>query len=130
MQQVTKFGQLKISFFSITEEMLPLHIFGIPAPKLVQEAARKGDKLSQAQWVKTGNILGMALAGLVNILNPERIILGGGMAQAASPIFEPVKAAIKKKAFPIATRFVKVLPATLGTDAGLIGAAALAFSSK
>ena len=99
-------------------------------PKLVQEAARKGDKLSQAQWVKTGNILGMALAGLVNILNPERIILGGGMAQAASPIFEPVKAAIKKKAFPIATRFVKVLPATLGTDAGLIGAAALAFSSK
>ena len=99
-------------------------------PKLVQEAAREGDKLSQGQWVKTGQYLGTALAGLVNILNPERIILGGGMAQAGSPIFEPVRATIKKKAFPIATRFVKVLPAVLGTDAGLIGAAALAISSN
>ncbi len=96
-------------------------------PKLVQEAAKQGDKLSQGQWHKTGMYLGTMLAGLVNVLNPERIVIGGGMAQAGSPIFDPVKAAIKKKAFPIASRFVKVLPAKLGTDAGLIGAAALAF---
>ena len=99
-------------------------------PQLVQEAARLGDKLSQGQWKKTGEYLGTALAGLVNVLNPERIVLGGGMARAGAPIFAPVRAAIKKKAFPIAARFVKVLPAELGYDAGLIGAAALVFSSK
>ena len=95
-------------------------------PKLVQEAARQKDKLSQDQWEKTGIYLGTALTGLVNVLNPERIILGGGMALADSPIFEPVKTTLKKKAFPIAARFVKVVPAMLGPDAGLVGAAALA----
>lgn len=99
-------------------------------PKLVQEAAKQGDKLSQGQWKKAGGYLGTALAGLVNLLDPERIILGGGMAQAGSPIFEPVRAAIKKKAFPIASRFVKVVPAVLGNDAGLVGAAALVFSKR
>ena len=99
-------------------------------PQLVQEAARLGDKLSQGQWQKAGAYLGTALAGLVNVLNPERIILGGGMAQKGAPIFGPVRAAIKKKAFPIAGRFVKVLPAVLGPEAGLIGGAALFFSPK
>ncbi len=98
-------------------------------PKLVQEAARQGDKLSQDQWKKTGDYLGTALVGLVNLLNPERIILGGGMALAGSPIFQPVKVTLKKKAFPIAARFVRVVPAALGVDAGLVGAAALAISS-
>ena len=99
-------------------------------PKLVQEAAQKRDRLSLGQWQKTGAYLGTFLAGLVNALNPERIILGGGVAQAGELIFGPVRAAIKKKAFPIASRFVKVVPAKLGPDAGLIGAAALAFSTR
>ena len=98
-------------------------------PKLVQEAARRGDRFSQGQWKKTGEYLGTALAGLVNVLNPERIILGGGMAQIGAPIFGPVSAAIKKKAFPIAAQFVRVVPALLGPDAGLIGAAALRLCS-
>ncbi len=99
-------------------------------PKLVQEAARAGDKLSQGQWNKSGAYLGTFLAGIVNVLNPEIIILGGGMAKADSPIFEPTRAALKKKAFPIASRFVKVVPAKLGPEAGLIGAAALAISTQ
>jgi glucokinase len=70
------------------------------------------------------------LAGLVNVLNPERIILGGGVAQAGAFLFGPVREAIKKKAFPIASQFVKVMPAKLGPDAGLVGAAALTFSAR
>ncbi len=99
-------------------------------PKLVQDAAEMGDKLSIGQWHKTGTYLGTALAGLVNLLSPERIIIGGGLSLSGDLLFKPVIAAIQKKAFPIAAQFVKVLPAKLGTDAGLVGASALVFSDK
>jgi glucokinase len=99
-------------------------------PKLVQDAARQGDAFSKAQWRKAGESLGTFLAGIANLLNPQRIIIGGGIAQGGDLILVPVRSALKKKAFPIAARFVKVVPAALGVDAGLVGAAALAISSK
>ena len=66
----------------------------------------------------------------MNVLNPERIILGGGIAQNKQLLFRPVIRTLKKKAFPIAGRSVKVVPALLGVDAGLIGAAALVFQNN
>ena len=99
-------------------------------PELVAQAARRGDRLSREMWRQTGAHLGTALAGLVNILNPERIIIGGGMAQAGTLLLGPVRAVIRKKSFPIAARSVKVMPAQLGVDAGVIGAAALAFAGS
>lgn len=96
-------------------------------PELVARAAKKGDQLSQKMWSDTAEHLGTALAGLVNILNPEKIILGGGIAQSGDLLFKPVGRAIQKKAFPIAARSVKVVPAQLGVDAGWIGAAAMVF---
>ena len=95
------------------------------SPLLVKKAAQKGDTLAKEMWTQTGGHLGTALAGLVNILNPERIVIGGGVAQAGELLFRPIRETIRKKAFPIAYRSVKVVPAVLGTDAGLIGAAAL-----
>ena len=86
--------------------------------------------MSKDLWKETGERLGTALAGLVNILNPEKIILGGGIAQNKGLLFKPVKAALRKKAFPIAARSVKVVPARLGVDAGFIGAASLVFAGK
>ncbi len=96
-------------------------------PLLVAQAARQGDRFSKTMWNETGAHLGTALTGLVNILNPEKIILGGGIAQNGSLLFKPLVATLKKKAFPIAARSAKVVRAELGVDAGLIGAAALAF---
>jgi glucokinase len=97
-------------------------------PKLMKEAARVGDPYAREFWRQTGGRLGTFLAGIVNLLDPERIEIGGGIAQEGEVILIPLRAALKKKAFPIASRFVKVLPAVLGTDAGLVGAAALALS--
>ncbi len=97
-------------------------------PKLVQEAARQGDAFSREQWKRTGDRLGTFLAGLANLLNPERIVIGGGIALGGELVLGPVRVAFKKKAFPIASRFVKVMPAVLGNDAGLVGAAALVLS--
>lgn len=99
-------------------------------PLLVAQAARKGDPFSKKMWHETGVHLGTALAGLCNILNPEKVILGGGIAQNGALIFKPVIATIRKKAFPIAARSVRVVPAKLGVDAGLVGAASLVFSNQ
>ncbi len=98
-------------------------------PLLVAQAASRGDALSKKMWKETGEHLGTALAGLVNVLNPERIILGGGIAQSGL-LFGPVKATLGRKAFPIAARSVKVVPAKLGVDAGLVGAASLIFMKE
>ena len=96
------------------------------SPLLVAQAAAAGDIFSKKIWEETGEHLGTLLAGLANVLNPERIILGGGIAQNKGLLFKPAIRTLKKKAFPIAGRSVKVMPAALGVDAGLIGAAALA----
>jgi glucokinase len=94
-------------------------------PLLVQQAAWRGDKLSKKMWHDTGVHLGTYLAGLANLLNPERIVIGGGLAQSGSLLFGPLQRAFKKKAFPIAARSARVVKARLGVDAGLVGAAAL-----
>lgn len=96
-------------------------------PLLVAQAARRGDAVSKKMWQETGAHLGTLLAGITNLLNPEKIILGGGIAQNGDLLFKPVVETLNKKAFPIAAAAVKVVPAMLGTDAGIVGAAALAF---
>ncbi len=97
-------------------------------PKLVQDAAKAGDIFSKKIWEETGNHLGSALAGLVDILAPDRIVIGGGIALGGEMIFAPIRRSIAKKAFPIAARSAKVMPAGLRQDAGLVGAAALALT--
>jgi len=99
-------------------------------PLLVSQAAQNGDRFSQEIWRETGEHLGTALAGLVDVLNPEKIILGGGIAQNGKLLFNPVIKTLRKKAFPIASRSVKVVPAALGVDAGLVGAAALVLVNR
>jgi glucokinase len=94
-------------------------------PLLVKQAAWKGDKFALKMWEDTGSHLATALAALANILNPDRFVIGGGVAQQAEVLFRPLMRSFKRKAFPIAVRSVKVMPAKLGAEAGLIGAAAL-----
>ena len=123
VRRALKAGQ-KTSLRSRLKEGLEL------SPKLVQDEAFAGDAFCRAQWARTGERLGSVLAGLVNLLNPEKIVIGGGLSLSGSLLFGPVRKAVKKNAFPIASGFVKVVPAKLGSEAGLVGAAALAFSSN
>ena len=99
-------------------------------PLLVARAARRGDAFSKKVWRTTAGHLATALAGLVNIFNPERVILGGGIAQNGAVLFRPLVRELRKKAFPIAARSARVVPAALGLDSGLIGAAALVFEKQ
>ncbi len=90
-------------------------------------AAQRGDALAQFLLAEAGKFLGIALAGVVNLLNPERIIVGGGVAQAGEWLLEPVRWEVRRRALPTATEKLQIVPAALGTKAGILGAAALVF---
>jgi glucokinase len=96
-------------------------------PELISAAARKGDKASIELWAMIGKRIGTTLAGVVDLLNPEKIIIGGGVAEAGELIFGPIRSTVKRRAMPVPGRAVKILKAKLGNDAGVIGAAALFF---
>jgi len=96
-------------------------------PKIISEACRRGDRLAARIWEETGTDVGVMLASLVNIFNPEAIIIGGGVAQAGKPLFSAVKKEIIKRAFPLLSKNIKILPASLGQESGIKAAAALIF---
>jgi len=92
---------------------------------LEELSAKAGKQNKQALniWLKVAARLGIALVGAVNLLNPDAIIIGGGVANAGSVLFDKVKQTVKKQAMNVQARRVKVFKAKLGSEAGLIGAA-------
>lgn len=98
-------------------------------PKAIAKAAEAGDALSIKVLEETGEILGSALATLVNAFNPEAIIIGGGIANAGDLILEPARKTMLRLAYAIPAKVVKVLKAELGNDAGLVGSASLAVAA-
>ena len=94
-------------------------------PETVHEAAKRGDRLARLVWQEVGEWVGIALAGLVNVFNPERIVIGGGVAQAGSFLFDPIRRTLRDRALDWPVRHVKVVRATLGNEAGVIGASVL-----
>ena len=102
---------------------------GTITPKAISSAARAGDKLSKLVMKETGTYLGIALASYVNILNPEIIVIGGGIADAGDLLLKPAKKEMLKRAYPLPARHVKVVRAKLRNDAGIIGSASIAVNS-
>lgn len=94
--------------------------------KIVAEAAEKGDKLALEIWEEIGEYLGIAIANLINMYNPEIIIIGGGVAQAGKLLFEPIKRTVKKRALPGPFKLAKIVSSQLGENVSTIGAASLA----
>ena len=93
--------------------------------EMIAHAARRGDATAARIYKETGAWLGLALAGLVSLVNPELLLLGGGMAAASDLMLPEIEAAIKEYGQPIAAQQVTLGVATLGPDAGILGAAAL-----
>jgi glucokinase len=91
----------------------------------VVAAAREGDDLARAAVEEAGRYLGVALAYYVDISNPERIIIGGGVAAAGDLLLEPARRVIAARALPSNAEAARVMLAGLGGQSGAIGAAAL-----
>ena len=96
-------------------------------PKIISQAYQEGDKLAEEIWIDVGICLGALFSGLVNLLNPDLIVIGGGISQAGKILFDTVEKTIKERSMKILAENVKVVPAGLGVDAGIISASALIF---
>ena len=88
-------------------------------------AARKGDEIALEVINETARYLSIALAGVVNLLNPDIVIIGGGVADGGGGFVEAVSAEIRKRAFGSAVEKLRIAKATLGNNAGFIGAGLL-----
>jgi glucokinase len=93
----------------------------------IYQAARDGDALAGEVMKDMGRLLGIGIANLINIFNPEMIVIGGGVKDAWPLFIEAVREEIKKRAFEYPAARTQIVPSVLGDDAGMIGAAALAF---
>jgi glucokinase len=92
----------------------------------VFEAARAGDACGWRLLDETAEYLGIGIGNAVNLLDPERVILGGGVAEAGELLLGPVREAIRRVAMPAPAERLRVVGAQLGYDAGVRGALALA----
>jgi len=91
----------------------------------LSELAKKQNKKALKIWIRVAQHLGAALSGIINLLNPDCIVIGGGIANAGEVLFDEIREFISKRAMPIQAKHAKILKAKLGSDAGLIGAAIL-----
>ena len=96
----------------------------------VSLAAQDGDSLALEVILKAATYLGVGLVNLVNIFNPEMIIIGGGMAKMGDLLLNPARQVVRERAFQLPAQAVQIVPAQLGDDAGVIGAAVFAFQQE
>ncbi|AYZ73199.1 ROK family protein [Fusobacterium necrophorum] len=93
--------------------------------KDIFEAAAAGDVFSQEIVDYEAEYLAMGIGNLLNIINPEVVVLGGGIALAKEQILEPMKQKIRKYALEITLENLEIKTGVLGNEAGILGAAAL-----
>jgi len=89
----------------------------------VVRAAKRGDVAARRVLEEVGSNLGRGVASMISLLNPEVVVLGGGLAAAGALIVAPLRRAVKLWAQPLAARHVRIRLSALGDEAGILGAA-------
>jgi glucokinase len=108
----------------------PLHTSENLSAKMVYQSGLEGDELALEVFRRMGLYLGVGLASLINIFNPEKIVIGGGVAAGWDLFIEHARQHVAERAFPIPARRAEIVRAECGDDAGLLGAAHIAFTKQ
>jgi glucokinase len=114
---------------SLLRELSGGHLEQI-SPVMIEKAARKGDRVAKAVIDETGFYLGVWLAGMITLFDPEAIVIGGGVAQIGRPLFDKIRETIP--AYTINRKFAAktpLLPAKLQKNVGIYGAASVFLST-
>ena len=90
-------------------------------PEVISRAALEGDAISREIYERAGTYLGVAVANLLLSVGPPRVVIGGGVAQAGDLLLEPLRRAVRERVFLLPVDQVEIVPARLGTQAGIIG---------
>jgi glucokinase len=112
---------------SILKECCKGSIYKI-TPEDIYRAALEGDALSREILKDAGRFLGVGIANIINIMSPEAIILTGGLVGAWNIYVQEAIKEASRRAFKELFDAVKIIPSSLGDDAGIIGAASLVFT--
>lgn len=94
---------------------------------LVTELAHDGDDEARRIVADVGRRLGLGIVSLVNVLNPEIVVIGGGAIGAGDLLLEPAREVVAEQAMPSLRDLARIEPARFGAEAGMLGAATLAF---
>jgi len=94
---------------------------------VVAQAALDGDAVAREIYTRAGHHIGIAVASLVNVLNPAMVVFGGGVSKVGDLLFDTVRRVVRERAFERPAEAAKIVPAALGDDVGVIGAAAVVY---
>jgi glucokinase len=94
--------------------------------KAVFEAAEAGSQYARELIERTGRLLGLGIATMVNAIDPQIVVIAGGMVAVGEMLLGPCREAVRANSLRPASENVRIVPAELGNDAGIIGAAGLA----
>ncbi len=98
-----------------------------PTAADVAAAAKAGDELAQEVWDATTTALACGVTSIVNLFEPEAVVLGGGVTRSGEQLLAPVRESVRTSAMGPAGRGARVVVSALGDRAGVVGAAAIAF---
>ena len=104
----------------------PLPVLKEVTSENVYQAARNDDPIAQRVMKDMGRMLGIGIANLINIFNPQMIVIGGGVRDAWPLFISATREEIMKRAFQVPAERTEIVPSLLGDDAGVVGAAAVA----
>jgi glucokinase len=93
---------------------------------MIHDALTRGDALAKHAMEETGIWLGLGISSLINLQNPEMVILYGGMTAAGDALLQPVRRTARENSFEVPAKRAQIVLAALGPDAGVIGAAGCA----
>ncbi len=102
---------------------------GSITPALIVRCAEQGDAAAIEVLAETGCYLGLGIANLIQLYNPEVLVVGGGIAQAGKLLFDPILRTVRARAHMVPASTCRVVASQLGDDAGIIGASVLASSA-
>lgn len=94
-------------------------------PRLIGQAGRQGDAAAREVWREVGRSLGIGIGNLVNLFNPERVVIGGGVANNWSLFSPAMQRTVREQAMAVSLRAVRIVRGRLGNHAGIVGAAVL-----
>jgi len=97
---------------------------------LITELAHDGDTAAVEALTLIGTNLGVGIASYLNVFNPDVVVIGGGVIAAGELLLAPARAEAVRRALPTMSRHARIVAAQFGTEAGLVGAAALAFEGQ
>jgi glucokinase len=90
----------------------------------------EGDPIALEVVEEIGCLIGIGVTSLINLMNPERLVIGGGISQAGELLLAPIRRTVDSRAVPLQRRTAEIVPALLGDAAGVMGAGALVLDRR